>query len=94
MFSPAENPRFSSTKDHPANRPAGSAPRDRDDTDIVADARDVAKIATETLKHQASELGIEVGHELNKAASDQKERGAEALRTFAGGSQRPERAWV
>jgi gas vesicle protein len=51
--------------------------------DIVSDVRDTAKSAADTLKHQASDLGAEVGHELNKTASAQKERGAEALRSFA-----------
>jgi len=45
--------------------------------------KDAAKSAGQTLKHQASELGEEVGHELSKTASAQKERGAEALRNFA-----------
>jgi hypothetical protein len=54
-----------------------------DDPDIVSELRDTAKSAADTLKHQAAELGTEVGHELNRTASAQKEKGAEALRSFA-----------
>lgn len=52
--------------------------------DIISDVKDAARSAGQTLKHQASDLGAEVGHELNKAAATQKERGADALRSFAG----------
>ena len=52
--------------------------------DVIADIKDAARSAGQTLKHQASDLGAEVGHEFEKTASVQKERGAEALRGFAG----------
>ena len=52
--------------------------------DIISDVRDAVASAGQTLKHQASDLGAEVGHELSKTASAQKEKGAEALRGFAG----------
>ena len=52
--------------------------------DIISDVKDAARSAGQTLKHQASDLGAEVGHELKKTASAQKEKGAEALRSFAG----------
>jgi hypothetical protein len=55
----------------------------RSNPDIVSDLKETAKSATDTLKHQASDLGAEVGHELNKTASAQKEKGAEALRSLA-----------
>jgi hypothetical protein len=55
----------------------------RSNPDIVSDLKETAKSAADTLKHQASDLGAEVGHELNKTASAQKEKGAEALRSFA-----------
>jgi hypothetical protein len=63
-----------------SGEPAGNR---RSNPDIVSDLKDTAKSAADTLKHQASDLGAEVGHELNKTASAQKERGAEALRSFA-----------
>lgn len=76
----------SSSTASPDLRPAKTA-KSRDageNADIISDVKDAAKSAGQTLKHQATDLGAEVGHELNKTASAQKEKGAEALRSFAG----------
>ena len=86
------NSRIQSGRSSTTPRPAAGAPdlktgksRDTGESgDIISDVKDAAKSAGQTLKHQASDLGAEVGHELNKTASVQKEKGAEALRSFAG----------
>ena len=89
------NSRVQSGRPSATTRPAAGAPdlspsktaKSRDigeSADIISDMKDAAKSAGQTLKHQASDLGAEVGHELNKTASAQKEKGAEALRSFAG----------
>lgn len=89
------NSRVQSGRSPATTRPAAGAPDQRsgkaaksrdagESADIISDVRDAAKSAGQTLKHQASDLGREVGHELSKTASAQKEKGAEALRSFAG----------
>ena len=89
------NSRVQSGRPSATTRPATGAPELRpgktagsrdpgESVDIISDVKEAAKSAGQTLKHQASDLGAEVGHELNKTASAQKEKGAEALRSFAG----------
>lgn len=67
-----------SGRPQPKQPPTSSTPGD-----LLSDATSAAKSAGRSVKEQATQLGKDVGEELQKSASVQKERGAEALHDFA-----------
>jgi hypothetical protein len=51
---------------------------------IASDFSETAKSAGQAVGDQAMAFASDIGHELSKKAEDQKSRGAEAIRAFAG----------
>jgi vacuolar-type H+-ATPase subunit E/Vma4 len=50
---------------------------------LKSDLQQTAKAATRAAQEQASAFAADVGHEINKAAEEQKARGTEAMQGFA-----------
>jgi gas vesicle protein len=88
---------MNSKRSRPAQEPAstpsasyGEMPRpmsdeDRDDASTIgADIKQTARRAGQAIREQASTFASEIGHELSKNVEDQKRRGLEAVRSFAG----------
>jgi hypothetical protein len=50
---------------------------------LTSDLQETAKAASRAAQAQASAFAADVGHEINKAAEEQKTRGAEAMQGFA-----------
>jgi hypothetical protein len=66
-------------------RPIGSQEDGRDYApSIGAEAKQTAQSAGHAIREQASSFASEIGEELNKSVEDQKRRGLEAVRSFAG----------
>jgi hypothetical protein len=51
---------------------------------IAADVKQTARSAGQAIREQASTFASEIGQELNRGVEDQKRRGLEAVRSFAG----------
>lgn len=88
---------MNSKRSRPAQEPASTAsanygemPRPLSEEDreyastIGADVKQTARSAGQAIREQASTFASEIGQELNRSVDDQKRRGLEAVRSFAG----------
>ena len=85
------DPSAAAPVDYPRSHDDLTAPHDiigleesgRPAASLSSDLKDTASSVSRAVKEQVSQITSEIGHELGKSAEGQKERGVEAMRTFA-----------